>query len=98
MRYEVDAAGRAALNAADNQLSSEIVQMRLRLALIEHMRDIVREAAKPLENIDSIRILQVDGLNAGSAGPRKVHIAGQGWECSMSSAAESPVRQVQVQR
>ena len=65
LRYEVDAAGRAALNAADNQLSSEIVQMRLRLALIEHMRDIVREAAKPLENIDSIRILQVDGLNAG---------------------------------
>jgi uncharacterized membrane protein YqiK len=66
-RYAVDAAGRAALNDADNRLSAEIVQMRLRLALIEQMRDIIRESVKPLENIDSIKILQVDGLANGAA-------------------------------
>ena len=70
-RYAVEAEGRVALNEADNRLSSEIVQMKLRLALIEQMQDIVRESVKPMENIDSIKILQVDGLNGGNgaAGP-----------------------------
>ncbi len=66
-RYAVDAAGRAALNDADNRLSAEIVQMKLRLALIEQLRDIIRESVKPLENIDSIKILQVDGLATSTA-------------------------------
>jgi uncharacterized membrane protein YqiK len=66
-RYAVDAAGRAALNDADNRLSAEIVQMKLRLALIEQLRDIIRESVKPLENIDSIKILQMDGLATGHA-------------------------------
>jgi uncharacterized membrane protein YqiK len=64
-RYAVDAAGRAALNDADNRLSADIVQMKLRLALIEQLRDIIRESVKPLEHIDSIKILQVDGLATG---------------------------------
>jgi uncharacterized membrane protein YqiK len=42
------------------------VQMRLRLALIEQMRDIIRESVRPLENIESIKILQVDGFANGS--------------------------------
>ncbi len=68
-RYAVEAVGRAALNDADNRLSDEIVQMKLRLALIEQMRDIVKESVKPMENIDSIKILQMDGLtNGGSNG------------------------------
>ncbi len=66
-RYAVDAAGRAALNDADNRLSADIVQMKLRLALIEQLRDIIRESVKPLEHIDSIKILQVDGLANGMA-------------------------------
>lgn len=65
-RYAVDAAGRAALNDADNRLSAEIVQMKLRLALIEQLRDIIRESVKPLERIESIKILQVDGLANGA--------------------------------
>lgn len=70
-RYAVEAEGRVALNEADNRLSSDIVQMKLRLALIEQMQDIIRESVKPMENIDSIKILQVDGLNgaAGAAAP-----------------------------
>jgi uncharacterized membrane protein YqiK len=66
-RYAVDAAGKAALNDADNRMSADIVQMKLRLALIEQLRDIIRESVKPLENIDSIKILQVDGLANGAA-------------------------------
>ncbi|MEL6964310.1 MAG: flotillin domain-containing protein [Pseudomonadota bacterium] len=70
-RYAVEAEGQVALNEADNRLSADIVQMKLRLALIEQMQNIIRESVKPMENIDSIKILQVDGLNgaAGAAGP-----------------------------
>ena len=69
-RYAVDAAGKAALNDADNRLSGEIVRMKLQLALIEQLQAIIRESVKPMEAIDSIKILQVDGMGAlgGGAG------------------------------
>jgi uncharacterized membrane protein YqiK len=67
-RYTVDAAGRAALNDADNRLSGEIVRMRLQLALVEQLQGIIRESVKPMEAIDSIKILQVDGLGALGGG------------------------------
>lgn len=67
-RYAVDAAGKAALNDADNRLSSEIVRMKLQLALIEQLQAIIRESVKPMQAIDSIKILQVDGLGALGGG------------------------------
>ena len=69
LRFAADAAGRKALNEADNLLSTDIVAMRVRLSVIEKLRDIVAESVKPIENIDSIKILHVDGLGAnGGAG------------------------------
>jgi len=69
LRYAAEAAGRKALNEADNLLSADIVAMRVRLAVIERLRDIVAESVKPIENIDSIKILHVDGLGTyGGAG------------------------------
>lgn len=67
-RYSVDAAGRLALNEADNKLSADIVRMKIQVALIEQLQAIVRESVKPMENIDSIKILQVDGLNGSGSG------------------------------
>ena len=61
-RYEVDAEGSRALNEAENLLSNEIVAMRVRLKIIEHMSDIVRESVKPVENIDGIKIIHFDGV------------------------------------
>ncbi|HMB77450.1 MAG TPA: flotillin domain-containing protein [Kiloniellaceae bacterium] len=66
LRYAVEAAGRRALNEAENLLSEGIVQMKVKLAVIEHLRDIVHESVKPLENIDGIKIIQVDGLTGGA--------------------------------
>jgi uncharacterized membrane protein YqiK len=66
-RYTVDAAGRLALNEADNKLSSDIVKMKIQIALIEQLREIIRESVKPMEAIDTIKILQVDGLGGGEA-------------------------------
>ena len=42
--------------------------MRIKLALMEALPAIIEQSVKPLENIDGIRILHVDGLNGGGAG------------------------------
>ena len=67
-QYQVDAAGIHAVNEANNILSSEQVEMQIRLALLKYLPEIIRESVKPMENIDDIKILQVNGLgNIGSA-------------------------------
>ena len=68
IRYAVDAAGRKALNQADNTLTAEIVQMKVKLAIVEHLQDIIRESVKPMEQIDGIKIVQVDGLTGNGGG------------------------------
>ncbi len=67
VRYEVDAAGQHALNTAANLLSPEQVAMQIRLKLIENLDRIIAESVKPMENIDSIKIVQVEGLNGSGA-------------------------------
>ncbi len=68
LRYTVEAAGRQALNEAENQLNSEIVDMKVRLSIVEHLKDIIHESVKPIENIDGIKIVQVDGLTGNRSG------------------------------
>ncbi|NHB57713.1 flotillin family protein [Acinetobacter sp. 194] len=72
-QYQVDAEGTRAVNEANNILSSEQVEMQIRLALLKYLPEIIRESVKPMENIDDIKILQVNGLgglggSAASAG------------------------------
>lgn len=67
IRYAVDAEGKKALNEAANQLSVDQIAMTIKLKLIENLEAIIRESVKPLENIDGIKIIQVDGLNVGAA-------------------------------
>jgi uncharacterized membrane protein YqiK len=68
-QYEVDATGRRALNEADNQLSNEQIAMKIRIALLEALPEIIAQSVKPMESIDEIKLLQVDGLHGhGSAG------------------------------
>ena len=42
--------------------------MKVRLALVEHLPDIIRESVKPMERIDGIKIFQVDGLGGNGGG------------------------------
>lgn len=67
VRFEVEAAGQRAVNEAANLLSSDQVTLQAKLALLKVLPEIIREAAKPLEAIDSIKIVQVDGLTRGGA-------------------------------
>lgn len=67
-QYQVDAEGTRAVNEANNVLSSEQVEMQIRLAMLKYLPEIIRESVKPMENIDDIKILQVNGLYGTHAG------------------------------
>ncbi|MFC4272616.1 hypothetical protein GQF03_10825 [Sneathiella chungangensis] len=54
-------------NEAENILSEDARAGRLRSKMLDRLEGIVRESVKPMENIDGIKILHVDGLG-GSAG------------------------------
>nr|WP_114953594.1 flotillin domain-containing protein [Sphingosinicella terrae] len=67
VRFEVEAAGQRAINEAANLLSSDQISLQTKLALLKVLPEVVREAAKPMEAIDSIKIVQVDGLTGGGS-------------------------------
>lgn len=65
--YRVEADGKRAVNEAANTLSVEQIAMQVKVELIKAMPEIIAQSVKPIENIDGIKILHVDGLNGGSA-------------------------------
>ena len=65
-RYAVDAAGELALNEARNLLSVEQIQMQIKIDLIKSLPAIIKESVKPMEQIDGIKIIQVEGLGVGT--------------------------------
>ncbi|MCP4873989.1 MAG: flotillin family protein [Gammaproteobacteria bacterium] len=66
-RYRVEADGHRNINEAANTLSVEQIAMQVKMELLKQMPEIIRESVKPMEQIDGIKIIQVDGLNTGSA-------------------------------
>ena len=62
VRYEKDAEGAKALNAAENTRSDESRRSAIYENLVKNLPEIIRETVKPMENIESIKILQVDGV------------------------------------
>lgn len=62
--YVVEAEGKQAINTAANTLSAEQIAMQVRLALIEHLPNIIAQSVKPMEQISDIKILQVNGMGA----------------------------------
>jgi uncharacterized membrane protein YqiK len=76
IRFEVEAAGQRAVNEAANILSDGQISLQTKLALLKVLPELVRESAKPLEAIDSIKIVQVDGLTGAKGGDPKAVLAG----------------------
>ena len=68
VRFEVEAAGQRAINEAANILSSSQISLQTKMALLKVLPEVVREAAKPMEAIDSIKIVQVDGISQSAGG------------------------------
>jgi len=81
LRYEIDAAGKEALNAAENLRSDASRRSALRLKLAEKIEAIIRESVKPMANIGDIKIVDVNGLpgfsgTSGSGGSGEAITAG----------------------
>jgi uncharacterized membrane protein YqiK len=65
-----EAEGRRAINDAMNTLSAAQIDLQVRTQLLQQLPAILAEAVRPMEKIDSIRIVQVNGMpgQAGAAG------------------------------
>ena len=68
VRSAVEAKAQRAMHEADTALTPELIELKVRMAIIERLREIIGETVKPLENIEGIKIVHVDGLGAGSTG------------------------------
>ncbi len=92
VRFEVEAAGQSAVNQAANLLSSDQVTLATKLALLRVLPEIIREAAKPMEAIDSIKIVQVDGLTGRGGGNGGDNGSGGGDNSLAGSAVQAALR------
>ena len=68
VRCEIEAEALRWMNEAHNILSPEARASALRLKLVDKAEAIIRESVRPLERIEGIKILQVDGLGGGHGG------------------------------
>jgi len=86
LRYEVEAAGKQLLNEAENMRSDASRRSALRMQLASNLDSIIRESVKPMQNIDAIKILDVNGLPGFSDG----HSRGNGRDSGGSGESGSP--------
>lgn len=63
--YEVEAVGKEKLNNAENVLSTAIIEMRIKEALIASLPAIIEQVVAPMRSIESIRIVDMGGRNGG---------------------------------
>ena len=68
LRAEIEAEGLRLMNDAHNMLSPEARMSALRMRLVEKAEGIIRESVRPMERIEGIKILQVDGLGGSGGG------------------------------
>ncbi len=67
IRHEVEAEGLTLMNKAANLLTPEARQSAMRRQLIDKLEGIIRESVKPMERIEGIRVLHVEGLGGAPA-------------------------------
>lgn len=95
--YQVEAEGKAMINDAINKLSTEQIGMQVKLALFQALPRIIAESVKPMEKIDGIRIIQVDGLTkggangSGGAGNGSGSLADQAVAAALNYRAQQPL-------
>jgi uncharacterized membrane protein YqiK len=68
VRAEIEAEAARWMNEAQNVLSPEARASALRMRLVEKAEGIIRESVRPMERIEGIKILHVDGLGGGGGG------------------------------
>ena len=68
LRAEMEAEALRGMNEAHNMLSADARTSALRMRLVEKAEAIIRESVRPMERIEGIKILHVDGLGGGGGG------------------------------
>jgi uncharacterized membrane protein YqiK len=68
VRAEIEAEAQRLMNEAHNMLSPEARMSALRMKLVEKAEAIIRESVRPMERIEGIKILHVDGLGGSGGG------------------------------
>jgi uncharacterized membrane protein YqiK len=87
VRAEIEAEALRMMNEAHNVLSPEARASALRLKLVEKAEAIIREAVRPMERIEGIKILHVDGLGGGGNGHMNGDANGAGFSDSIVNSA-----------
>ena len=68
VRAEIEAESLRLMNEAHNMLTPEARMSALRMRLVEKAEGIIRESVRPMERIEGIKILHVDGLGGSGGG------------------------------
>ncbi len=87
IRMQVEADGLRQINEAHNILSVDARASALRLKLVDKAEGIIRESVKPMERIDSIKIMHVNGLAGGGSGPSGANLPSGGFADDVTNAA-----------
>jgi len=97
VQYQVEANGIELRNAALNTLDAEQIAMQIKMKLFEALPGIIEASVKPIEKIDGIKIIQVDGLNrnsgnaGGPAGTGGGNLAEQAVAAALAYRAQQPI-------
>ncbi|CAN5758679.1 flotillin family protein [soil metagenome] len=78
VRAEIEAEAMRMMNESHNMLTPEARMSALRMRLVEKAEGIIRESVRPMERIEGIKILQVDGFGGSGGGSSGDGGAGHG--------------------
>lgn len=98
VQYQVEANGIEMRNAALNTLAAEQIAMQIKMKLLDALPGIIMASVKPMEKIDGIKIVQVDGLNRGGRGAAgeaastgRGNLAEQAVSAALAYRAQQPI-------
>lgn len=72
-KYAAEADGKRMINEAENTLSPELIAMQVKMLLIKELPKIIEQSVKPLEQIDGIKIIQIEGINGANGGSSTIN-------------------------
>ncbi|MBA3996961.1 MAG: flotillin [Candidatus Accumulibacter sp.] len=100
VQYSVEAKGIEMRNTALNTLDAGQIAMQIKMKLLEALPGIIEASVKPMEKIDGIKIIQVDGLNRNGTGSATVtggasgnggNLAEQAVAAALAYRAQQPI-------
>lgn len=87
VRAEVEAEAMRLMNESHNMLTPEARMSALRMRLVEKAEGIIRESVRPMERIEGIKIMHIDGLGGGGGGSSTESSGGANFSDSVVNSA-----------